>query len=204
MIASIEAASPGQAVEESNLTVPVAALRPELGKAPGGARWIETLPRRGYRFVDPIDTRDRNAIATASSAPEDLGATIARHDPTHAARRKQEPERHQSDAHLPAWLRPPPRRTCATQSARIGIALQTRWAPQRLGRSHISDAVLAYFGYPAAHEDDAEQAVRAALELHSRRMPVSRIALPCRHFDRAGDHRRRDRCRRGTRRRHPR
>ena len=91
MIASIEAAWPGQAVEESNLTVPVAALRPELGKAPGGARWIETLPRRGYRFVDPIDTRDRNAIATASSAPEDLGATIARHDPTHAARRKQNP-----------------------------------------------------------------------------------------------------------------
>jgi class 3 adenylate cyclase/tetratricopeptide (TPR) repeat protein len=30
------------------------------------------------------------------------------------------------------------------------------------------DGVLAYFGYPAAHENDAERAVRAALELHDR------------------------------------
>jgi Adenylate and Guanylate cyclase catalytic domain len=29
----------------------------------------------------------------------------------------------------------------------------------------MSDAVLVYFGYPQAHEDDAERAVRAALEL---------------------------------------
>jgi class 3 adenylate cyclase/tetratricopeptide (TPR) repeat protein len=30
------------------------------------------------------------------------------------------------------------------------------------------DGVLVYFGYPAAHENDAERAVRAALELHDR------------------------------------
>lgn len=30
---------------------------------------------------------------------------------------------------------------------------------------YMGDGVLAYFGYPRAHEDDAEQAVRAALEL---------------------------------------
>ena len=29
----------------------------------------------------------------------------------------------------------------------------------------MGDGVLAYFGYPQAHEDDAEQAVRAALAL---------------------------------------
>ena len=42
--------------------------------------------------------------------------------------------------------------------------------------------VLAYFGYPAAHEDDAEQAVRAGLELCAavralRRPPVTAWAL---------------------------
>jgi Adenylate and Guanylate cyclase catalytic domain len=30
---------------------------------------------------------------------------------------------------------------------------------------YIGDGVLVYFGYPQAHEDDAEQAVRAGLEL---------------------------------------
>jgi hypothetical protein len=29
----------------------------------------------------------------------------------------------------------------------------------------MGDGVLIYFGYPQAHEDDAELAVRAALEL---------------------------------------
>ncbi len=30
---------------------------------------------------------------------------------------------------------------------------------------YLGDGVLAYFGYPLAHEDDAERAVRAGLEL---------------------------------------
>ena len=29
----------------------------------------------------------------------------------------------------------------------------------------MGDGILVYFGYPHAHEDDAEQAVRAGLEL---------------------------------------
>ena len=30
---------------------------------------------------------------------------------------------------------------------------------------YLGDGVLVYFGYPAAHEDDAERAVRAGLEI---------------------------------------
>ena len=51
--ALIEAAWPGLAVEDSNLTVQIAALRRVLGEETGGDGWIETLPRRGYRFVGP-------------------------------------------------------------------------------------------------------------------------------------------------------
>ena len=43
----------GLAVEDSNLTVQVAALRRALALIPGGSSWIETLPRRGYRFAVP-------------------------------------------------------------------------------------------------------------------------------------------------------
>ena len=40
---------------------------------------------------------------------------------------------------------------------------------------YVGDGVLTYFGYPKAHEDDAERAVRAGLQLvHA----VSRLAIP--------------------------
>src|SRR6516164_7858551 len=51
--ALIDAAWPGLSIEESNLPVQIGALRKALAAEPGGERWIETLPRRGYRFVGP-------------------------------------------------------------------------------------------------------------------------------------------------------
>jgi TolB-like protein len=51
--ALIEAAWPGLAIEDSNLTVQIAAMRRVFEEAAGGAGWIETLPRRGYRYVGP-------------------------------------------------------------------------------------------------------------------------------------------------------
>ncbi len=54
--ALIEMAWSGRAVEDSNLTVQIAALRRALAQG-GGARWIETMPRRGYRFAGPSVTR---------------------------------------------------------------------------------------------------------------------------------------------------
>jgi TolB-like protein/Tfp pilus assembly protein PilF len=48
----------GLAVEESNLSVQIAALRKALGKAPGGGEWILTVPRVGYRlFVEILAPR---------------------------------------------------------------------------------------------------------------------------------------------------
>ncbi|TGS11462.1 adenylate/guanylate cyclase domain-containing protein [Mesorhizobium sp. M2E.F.Ca.ET.209.01.1.1] len=52
--ALMDAGWSGLAVEESNLTAQIAALRRVFGEEPGGERWIETLPRRGYRFVGPM------------------------------------------------------------------------------------------------------------------------------------------------------
>jgi TolB-like protein len=47
----IDAAWRGMAVEESNLSVQIAALRKALGNAPSGGEWIETVPRVGYRLL---------------------------------------------------------------------------------------------------------------------------------------------------------
>ena len=61
--ALIEAAWPGQAVEESNLTVQIAVLRRAFGTASGGDGWIETMPRRGYRFVGPVVAAEAASLA---------------------------------------------------------------------------------------------------------------------------------------------
>jgi TolB-like protein/tetratricopeptide (TPR) repeat protein len=60
----INAAWPGLAIEESNLTVQIAALRRVFSEEPGGDGWIETLPRRGYRFVGPVVNEGNTSAST--------------------------------------------------------------------------------------------------------------------------------------------
>jgi len=66
--ALMQAAWPGLAVEEGNLTVQIAALRRALGEEPGAVRWIETLPRRGYRFVGSVVAPNEAVLATPARA----------------------------------------------------------------------------------------------------------------------------------------
>ena len=71
--ALMEAAWAGLTVGESNLAVQVAALRRVFGEVSGGENWIETLPRRGYRFVGAVAIADQPAAA-ASSVPLAVGS----------------------------------------------------------------------------------------------------------------------------------
>lgn len=69
--ALVEAGWGGLAVADNNLTVQIAALRRVLAEGADAESWIETLPRRGYRYVGPavaaigLDA----AAARAASAP---------------------------------------------------------------------------------------------------------------------------------------
>lgn len=68
--ALIKSAWAGLIVEESNLPVQVAALRRVFGEEPGGARWIETLPKYGYRFAGPLSLDTQASITAAAPAPD--------------------------------------------------------------------------------------------------------------------------------------
>jgi DNA-binding winged helix-turn-helix (wHTH) protein len=57
---------PDTAVEENNLTQQVSALRKVLGEDAEGRRYIETFPRRGYRFV--AEVREVRGVPTAAGA----------------------------------------------------------------------------------------------------------------------------------------
>ncbi|MER8678154.1 MULTISPECIES: hypothetical protein [unclassified Mesorhizobium] len=61
----MDAAWPGTAVEEGNLTAQIATLRKALVPADNGGEWIATVPRVGYRFtgtVEPVASASRRAI----------------------------------------------------------------------------------------------------------------------------------------------
>ncbi len=47
-------------VEEGNLNRNISTLRKALGETPGQSRYIETVPKRGYRFVAPVSISTDN------------------------------------------------------------------------------------------------------------------------------------------------
>ena len=56
---------PDTFVEEGNLTQSVSLLRKALGEAHGGVQFIETISRRGYRFVATVTAASENGITHA-------------------------------------------------------------------------------------------------------------------------------------------
>jgi predicted ATPase/DNA-binding winged helix-turn-helix (wHTH) protein len=80
----VEAAWSGLVVEEANLTVQISAIRRVLARVPDGEHWIETLTRRGYRFVGPVT---RLPEESANRSIGDAGrASRGAHEPAHPTR----------------------------------------------------------------------------------------------------------------------
>ena len=59
---------PGLVVEENNLSQTVSSLRRALGDDPPGRRYIQTVARRGFRFIAPV-TVDAPVPVPASASP---------------------------------------------------------------------------------------------------------------------------------------
>lgn len=64
---------PNTYVEEANLAQNISTLRKVLGEQTDGIKHIETLPRRGYRFVIPV----QKVVLTEPAEPEPIIATAA-------------------------------------------------------------------------------------------------------------------------------
>jgi DNA-binding winged helix-turn-helix (wHTH) protein/predicted ATPase len=161
--ALIEAAWPGQAVEDSNLPVQIAALRRALAKVPGGGRWIETMPRRGYRYVGPVVAGENSVTA----APPQIDAL-----PGAAPIGRGEAEHRQITA-LSCELVGVGVGAAGTdlEDLREAVGDFRRCVSEIVDRhngfiaSRVGNAVLVLFGCPAAYEHDAERAIRTGLEL---------------------------------------
>jgi DNA-binding winged helix-turn-helix (wHTH) protein/TolB-like protein len=60
---------PDSFVEEANLSQTIFMLRKTLGEDPKGRQYIDTIPRRGYRFVGDLAGASSPALSAAASAP---------------------------------------------------------------------------------------------------------------------------------------
>lgn len=161
--ALVEAAWPNQAVEDNNLTVQIAALRRVLARAPGGDCWIETMHRRGYRFVGPVAACKEGSVTPASPQVD------AALDP--AATPQGVAERRQITALSCELIGAARGEGDDLEDRREAVRAFRECVSEAVGHhdgfiaSHLGNTVLVLFGYPAAHEHDAEHAVRAGLEL---------------------------------------
>jgi class 3 adenylate cyclase/tetratricopeptide (TPR) repeat protein len=192
--ALIEAAWAGLTVEEGNLAVQIAALRRVLGEVPGGERWIETLPRRGYRFVGPVIIRKQDATVASpvvAGAPDrtPTAVRVAAGDLEHKSdTASRSGPREEATPSTPVHPGSPERRQLTIMvctivgSMPLATALDPEDMSDRIAAFHkavtgvaaqfggfvaqyLGDGVHIYFGYPAASEHDAEQAVRAGLTI---------------------------------------
>jgi DNA-binding winged helix-turn-helix (wHTH) protein len=68
----IEKVWPDSFVEENNLAQNISAIRKALGEAQSGQKFIETVPRRGYRFVAEV----RESIEVANRRGEPASDTM--------------------------------------------------------------------------------------------------------------------------------
>ena len=151
-------------VSESTLSSRITAVRQAIGDSGSEQRLIRTVARKGLRFVGSVREVDEEHQAIA---PPSGAAGIEASSPPGLPPR---PERRQLtimlcelDTAPGPGSRPDPealRDAAAAFYARVKAIV----AEQGGFAAHCArDAVLAYFGYPRAHEDDAERAIRAAL-----------------------------------------
>jgi TOMM system kinase/cyclase fusion protein len=197
---------PGQYVGDAALHSYIMAVRQAIGDDGQAQRLLRTVRGRGYRFVAPVEEHPEVAPETTGPAPPVAlplptegppGASAALPPATPAG-----PLRH--DVVPPIALSPPEAERRHLTVLFCDLVDSTRLAehldPEDLREvvcayhqtcaaviqrfdgyiaQYLGDGVLVYFGYPVAHEDDAQRAVRTGLGiLHAIEPLNTRLPLP--------------------------
>ena len=195
-------------VSEGVLTACIRDLRRALGDAARQPRYIETVHRRGYRFVAEVTEfvqlswrhltvrrrrrcRPRRLPRRRRLRPWEPMTRQGRCSPGGRARRcprashgavgptccppvctsggDRTPASHRAQLYLWRWraLTPPldPEDAYDLMQTLRATTLAIITAHDGQVAQHVHEGVLVYFGYPQAHEDDAQRAVRSGLAL---------------------------------------
>jgi class 3 adenylate cyclase len=159
-------------VEGTNLNMQIAALRRLLDEGRAGGSCIQTIPRRGYRFALAVTRVEPETRGNAEAEPVSPSPAV---DPPPAMSLEaahDRAERRQITVLLCELIVPSGQTDAGNlEDLREVVGAFRQCISETAGRhdgfvfSSLGNTVLVLFGYPAAHENDAEQAVRAGLEL---------------------------------------
>jgi DNA-binding winged helix-turn-helix (wHTH) protein/predicted ATPase len=158
----------GRIVSESTLSSRITAVRHAVGDSGGEQRLIRTLARKGFRFVGAVheQLRPDDEVADTAGSPDKQPEPAS----VIAVARAKAAERRQVTILVCNLVETP------TLSARVDpeelrelidhYSCEIRELLERHGgyvARNTGEGLVGYFGYPVAHEDDAERAVRAGL-----------------------------------------
>src|SRR5262252_8242384 len=202
----LDAVWPETAVTDAVLRVAIGALRKVLGDTAQTPRFIATVPRRGYRFLALVE--EHTGVAPVpESVPAGSASPAVPQLTAPAAALPQDtpvvpPRQHVAP---PPDILPPPeaerRRLTVLFCDLVGstplaghldpedyreiVRAYHRTCVEVIHRfdgyiaQYLGDGVLVYFGYPVAHEDDAQRAVWTGLGVLDAMEPLNtRLALP--------------------------
>ncbi len=183
--AILDAVWPDAAVNDGVLKTSVQELRRLLGEAAKVPQFISTELRRGYRFITPV-IEEAEVEAIPEPAPNQQSCcSILKDNVTSTRPFLQEAERRQliilfcdfvGSTALASQLDLEELRDIMRiyrQSCTEVVRRFDGYIAQYLG-----DGILVYFGYPAAHEDDAQRAVHAGLGIMDAMQTLTRHNLP--------------------------
>ena len=159
----------GRIVSESALTTRINAARTAVSDNGNEQRLIRTFPRKGIRFVGVV----REGARPGNEAAEPPAIVDTERSERTAVRRDQEAqaERRQLTIASCELLLGAASAELDPEDLREVIQGYHNCVIDVIGRqgglvaNMHGNTVVVYFGYPHAHEDDPERAVRAALEL---------------------------------------
>ena len=160
----------GRIVSDSTLTSRINAVRKAAGDDGRAQRLIRTMPRKGMRFVGTVLEEDASAGTLSDEAPSPAVALPDMPAIGDGAPGPISTERRQltvmscnlvEATALASRLDPEDLRDLIADYGRAVAEIATRF--DGVVAEHSGDGVSIYFGYPGAHENDAERAIHCAL-----------------------------------------
>src|SRR5262245_61491451 len=170
----LDAVWPDTAVSDAVVRVAISELRRALGDTVQAPRFIATVQRRGYRFVAPVVEHTEAVPGSTGAPPLETPDTLHQQEvvPLTPVLPPPEAERRHltvlfcdlvGSTALAGRLDPEDYREVVRAYHQICAEVLQRFDGYLA--QYLGDGVLGYFGYPMAHEDDAQRAVRSGLDL---------------------------------------